>query len=484
MTTGIDARPPARSGRHRVPYAYAAVTDPGRMVFTAGACPLDADGTVVAVGDVAGPGPAGHGQPRHRRWRRRVRRCRRPQDHRLRRVHRPRRPRRGLAGRARAPSATTTPRARWSGVALLGYPDQLVEVEAGRRARHRGASRTRRRTGLYRGRVSPRRFFYDTEFIEDGTTIDLVSIGVVDETGREFYAVSTQFDPRQGDPVGAAQRARPAAARRPTRPGAAASGSARTCSPSSPARARRSSCGPGSAPTTTSRCASCGARCRRCRGRSRGSPASCASAGTTSASRDLPPKPTGTHDALVDARYNLARWQVMEARADDRRPDRRPPRRSASGRLLRAYLDFHRETLALKCAGLSDDDLRRPGRRRRRCRCSDWSGTWPRSSARWFRRVLDGQDVPLVWSAGRRLPGRLRRRRRDAGGGVRGLAGRDRDRPAHRGRGAVARRHRVDRRYGDVYSLRRVLLHVIQEYARHNGHADLIREGIDGVTGV
>src|SRR5687767_15414314 len=40
-----------------------------------------------------------------------------------------------------------------------------------------------------------RRFFYDTEFIEDGTTIDLVSIGVVDETGREFYAVSTQFDP-------------------------------------------------------------------------------------------------------------------------------------------------------------------------------------------------------------------------------------------------------------------------------------------------
>ena len=38
------------------------------------------------------------------------------------------------------------------------------------------------------------RFFYDTEFIEDGLTIDLVSIGVVDEKGREFYAVSTDFD--------------------------------------------------------------------------------------------------------------------------------------------------------------------------------------------------------------------------------------------------------------------------------------------------
>jgi len=44
--------PPALAGT--VPYAYAAVTDPGRMVFTAGACPLDADGAVVAAGDVAG----------------------------------------------------------------------------------------------------------------------------------------------------------------------------------------------------------------------------------------------------------------------------------------------------------------------------------------------------------------------------------------------------------------------------------------------
>jgi hypothetical protein len=39
------------------------------------------------------------------------------------------------------------------------------------------------------------RYFYDTEFIEDGVTIELVSIGVVDEKGREFYAVSTEFDP-------------------------------------------------------------------------------------------------------------------------------------------------------------------------------------------------------------------------------------------------------------------------------------------------
>jgi len=39
------------------------------------------------------------------------------------------------------------------------------------------------------------RYFYDTEFLEDGRTIELVSLGIVDETGkREYYAVSTEFD--------------------------------------------------------------------------------------------------------------------------------------------------------------------------------------------------------------------------------------------------------------------------------------------------
>jgi hypothetical protein len=38
------------------------------------------------------------------------------------------------------------------------------------------------------------RIFYDTEFIENGVTIELISLGAVDESGREFYAVSTEFD--------------------------------------------------------------------------------------------------------------------------------------------------------------------------------------------------------------------------------------------------------------------------------------------------
>lgn len=41
------------------------------------------------------------------------------------------------------------------------------------------------------------RFFLDTEFIERGPKypIELISIGIIDESGREFYAISSEFDP-------------------------------------------------------------------------------------------------------------------------------------------------------------------------------------------------------------------------------------------------------------------------------------------------
>jgi uncharacterized damage-inducible protein DinB len=159
------------------------------------------------------------------------------------------------------------------------------------------------------------------------------------------------------------------------------------------------------------------------------------------------------------------------------------PRAGGERETLRAYLDFHRETLALTCAGLSDDDLRR------RTTASTLSllglvRHMAEVERSWFRRVLDGQDVPLVWSpegdfqaaydtAGASVPEAFR---------------------AWESEIACARRIEhaaasldvtgVDRRSGDEYSLRRVLLHLIQEYARHNGHADLIREGIDGTVGV
>ena len=41
------------------------------------------------------------------------------------------------------------------------------------------------------------RYFYDTEFIDNGRTIELISIGVAAEDGREYYGISTEFNPDQ-----------------------------------------------------------------------------------------------------------------------------------------------------------------------------------------------------------------------------------------------------------------------------------------------
>ena len=159
------------------------------------------------------------------------------------------------------------------------------------------------------------------------------------------------------------------------------------------------------------------------------------------------------------------------------------PRTGGERETLRAYLDFHRETLALKCAGLSDDDLRR------RTTPSSLSllglvRHMAEVERAWFRRVIDGQDVPLVWSPDGDFQVAYDA---DAASAAEAFA-------AWEAEIAHARRIEhaaasldvtgIDRRTGEEYSLRRVMIHLVQEYARHNGHADVIREGVDGTVGV
>lgn len=44
-----------------------------------------------------------------------------------------------------------------------------------------------------------KKYFMDTEFIEYPNTIDLISIGIVCEDGREYYAISNEFDESKAD---------------------------------------------------------------------------------------------------------------------------------------------------------------------------------------------------------------------------------------------------------------------------------------------
>jgi len=98
--------------------------------------------------------------------------------------------------------------------------------------------------------------------------------------------------------------------------------------------------------------------------------------------------------------------------------------------------------------------------------------------------VVGGQDVPLVWSAGRDFQVAY-----DAAGADPAeafVAWEAETAHARRIEGAASCPEvtGIDRTDGTACSLRLVVLHVVQEYARHNAHADLLRAGVDGVTGV
>jgi uncharacterized damage-inducible protein DinB len=161
-----------------------------------------------------------------------------------------------------------------------------------------------------------------------------------------------------------------------------------------------------------------------------------------------------------------------------------PPLTGGERETLRGYLDFHRATLARKCVGLSEEQLHLRSMPPSTLSLLGLVRHMAEVERSWFRRVIDGQDVPLVWSTDGDFQVAY-----DASGADPAEAF-----AAWEAEIAHARRIEraapsldvtgVDRRHGTVYSLRLVLLHLIQEYARHNGHADLLRQGVDGVTGV
>jgi uncharacterized damage-inducible protein DinB len=151
---------------------------------------------------------------------------------------------------------------------------------------------------------------------------------------------------------------------------------------------------------------------------------------------------------------------------------------------LDSWLDYHRATLLWKCAGLTAEQLAvRPvptsalsllGLVRHMAECERL----------WFRQRFAGEDVRrLYW-----LPGRLQ-----AEIDLAAAESAEADFAAFATEVAAARttveRRRLDETF--VYGtqgqperdLRWVYVHMIEEYARHNGHADMIRELIDGRTG-
>ncbi len=165
-------------------------------------------------------------------------------------------------------------------------------------------------------------------------------------------------------------------------------------------------------------------------------------------------------------------------------PDRTEPRgvEPDERRSYEAWLDYHRATLLVKCAGLDGEQLARRAVPPSTLSLLGLVRHMTEVERGWFREVLDGQKVAGPYSTPER---------RDADFEDLDQARAADDVAAYRAEveevRRVAARHDLDDRgpdrlHGQV-DLRWIYLHMIEEYARHNGHADLLRECIDGATG-
>jgi uncharacterized damage-inducible protein DinB len=160
-----------------------------------------------------------------------------------------------------------------------------------------------------------------------------------------------------------------------------------------------------------------------------------------------------------------------------------PPLIAEEREMMRAFLDYHRATLALKCDGLSDEELRRQSMPPSTLSLLALVRHMAEVERTWFRRVINGEDIPLVWSDEGDYQAAYQ-----AGQATRQEAFAAWQAEVEQARRIEAAAESLDvivhnARWGEDVSLRLVMLHLIHEYARHNGHADLLREGIDGTVG-
>jgi hypothetical protein len=166
---------------------------------------------------------------------------------------------------------------------------------------------------------------------------------------------------------------------------------------------------------------------------------------------------------------------------EDRRSG--PPLLDGDRAALEAWLEFYRETLPIKVGGLTPEQL---------CTRSVAPSTLTligivrhltKVERFWFANVVCGEDLPRLYcetepdgdfdnySEDTALADLERYHAEVAAARQRAATADDLDRPL------------PGRWREQEINLRWVYLHMIEEYARHLGHADLLRESVDGVTG-
>jgi uncharacterized damage-inducible protein DinB len=188
------------------------------------------------------------------------------------------------------------------------------------------------------------------------------------------------------------------------------------------------------------------------------------------------------HDGGPDA-AGSTHWKGDLFMVDDIEDPRRrePPGEAPEREMLEEWLEFHRTTLLLKCEGVDDVGLKQRPVATSNLSLHGLVRHMAEVERSWFQRVLQGNGAPFIWvdphvEDSEFVPLDVEVWRVDIAAW---------QAECERSRGAAAEHGLDDRgnRRGKPYSLRWIYLHMIEEYARHNGHADLIRELVDGEVG-
>jgi uncharacterized damage-inducible protein DinB len=162
-----------------------------------------------------------------------------------------------------------------------------------------------------------------------------------------------------------------------------------------------------------------------------------------------------------------------------------PPFAAAEREMLASWLDFHRATLARKCDGLTDEQLRQRSAPPSALSLLGLVRHMAEVERGWFRQVLAGEQVSGIYET---------RRNPDAAFSEAATADVAEAFAAWSAECDLARQAEAAcpspdtpaaalTGRGSQVTMRWIMVHMIEEYARHNGHADLLRERIDGATG-
>jgi hypothetical protein len=162
-----------------------------------------------------------------------------------------------------------------------------------------------------------------------------------------------------------------------------------------------------------------------------------------------------------------------------------PPTAAGERELLQGFLDYHRGTLLWKVSGLTGEQLVQRSTEPSSLSLIGLVRHLSEVEKYWFHRALaQHPSAPKFWTA----------EHPDGDFDLAGPAQAEQDledfRRIVRTSDELAARYTLDDTFirphhenDGAYSVRYLYIHMIEEYARHNGHADLIRERIDGLTG-